>query len=166
MRQKGFTLVEILVVMAVGGVILMGALLSVQQVLLGTDRSNSQVVALTDINQAVLAIKRDLIMTQETDLTDGDPVPQSSVILSWTDYTSFGSENETRSHSSSYTLSGTELLRNYDGTVSIAGRQITSIGFTQDGRVISIVITATGSGAAQRNETLKFSAYIRAEELE
>jgi len=166
MRQKGFTLIEILVVMGVGSVILMAALLSVQQVIVGTDRSNSQVVALTDINQASLRIKRDLIMTQETDLTDGNPVPQSSVTLSWTDYTSFGSENQTRSHSSSYTLSGTDLLRNYDGTVSIAGRQITSLGFTQDGRIISVVITATGPGASQRNETLKFSAFIRAEELQ
>jgi len=164
MRQKGFTLIEILVVMGVGSVILMAALLSVQQVMVGTDRSNSQVVALADINQAVLRIKRDLIMTQETDLTDG--VPQSSVTLSWTDYTSFGSENQTRSHSSSYTLSGTDLLRNYDGTVSIAGRQITSLGFTQDGRIISVVITATGPGASQRSKTLKFSAFIRAEELE
>ena len=164
MRQKGFTLIEILVVMAVGSVILMAALLSVQQVLVGTDRSNSQVVALTDINQATLRIKRDLMMTQETDLPDG--VPQSSVTLSWTDYTSFGSENQTRSHSSSYTLSGTDLLRNYDGTVSIVGRHITSLGFTQDGRIISVVITATGPGASQRNETLKFSAFIRAEELQ
>ena len=166
MRQKGFTLIEILVVMGVGSVILMAALLSLQQVLVGTDRSNSQVVALTDINQATLRIKRDLIITQETDMTDGNPVPQSSVILSWTDYTSFGSENQTRSHSSSYTLAGTDLLRNYDGTESIVGRQITSLGFTQDGRIINVVITATGSGAAQRNETLKFSAFIRAQELE
>lgn len=166
MRQKGFTLIEILVVMGVGSVILMAALLSLQQVLVGTDRSNSQVVALTDINQATLRIKRDLMMTQETDLTDGNPVPQSSVTLSWTDYTSFETGNQTRSHSSSYTLSGTDLLRNYDGTVSIVGRHITSLGFTQDGRIISVVITATGPGASQRNETLKFSAFIRAEELQ
>ena len=166
MKQKGFTLVEILVVMGMGSLILMGALLSVQQVLLGTDRSSSQIVALTDINQAALRIKRDLMMTQTTDLTDGDPVSQSSVTLTWTDYSHFGSENQTRSHSSSYTLSGTNLLRNYDSTESIAGRQITSIGFTQDGRVISVVITATGSGASKRDETLKFSAYIRAEGLE
>jgi len=165
MKQKGFTLVEILVVMGVGSMILMGALLSVQQVLWGTDRSNSQVEALTDINQAALRIKRDLMMTQETDLNDGGTVPQSSVTLSWTDCTGFGSENQTRSHSSSYTLSGTDLLRNYDGTESIVGRQITSLGFTQDGRVISVVITATGSGASRRDETLKFSAYIRAEGL-
>jgi len=105
------------------------------------------------------------MMTQETDLTDGNPVPQSSVNLIWTDYSHFGSENLTRSHSSSYTLSGTNLLRNYDSTESITSRQITSIGFTQDGRVINVIITATGSGASKRDETLKFSAYIRAEGL-
>ena len=130
-----------------------------------SDRSNSHIKALTDVNYAVLAIKRDLIVTQETDLTDGNPIPQSSVNLTWTDYTGFGSENQTRDHYSSYALSGTKLLRTHDGTVSIVGRQITSLGFTQDGRVISVVITATGSGASQRDETLKFSAYIRAEGL-
>ena len=165
MKQKGFTLVEILMVAGLSSVILMGALFGIQQVLWGTDRSNSQVEALTDINQAVLRIKRDLMMTQETDLTDGNPVPQSSVNLTWTDYTYFGSENQTRSHFSSYTLSGTDLLRNCDGTESTVGRQITSIGFTQDGRVINVVITATGSGASKRDETLRFSAYIRAEGL-
>ena len=163
MKQKGFTLVEVLVVLAVGSVILMGVLLTFYQVVWGTGRSNSQVVALTDINNAALSIKKDLMMTQDTDLTDN--VPQSSVVLSWIDYTGFDSENLT-SHSSSYTLSGTELLRTYDGTVSIAGRNITSIDFTQNGRAITVVITATGSEVPQRSETLKFSAYIRAEEMQ
>ena len=161
MRQKGFTLVELLVVMAVGGVILVGALLTIHQVMLGTGRTNSQVVALTEVNHAALQIKKDLMMTQTTDLTT---VPQSSVMLNWTDYTGFETGNQT--HSSSYVLSGTELLRTYDGTVSIVGRNITSLGFTQDDRVINVVITATGSGAPQRSETLKFSAYIRAAEIE
>ena len=164
MRQKGFTLVEVLVVMAVGGVIMMGIVLAIHQVVWGTDRSNSQVVALTNVAHAARSIKKDLIMTQNTDLTDG--VPQSSVTLTWIDYTSFASGNETSSHSSSYTLSGTQLQRTYDGTESIVGRNITSIGFTQDGRVINVVITATGPGASQRNETLKFSVYRRTEEVE
>ncbi|MFC2048542.1 type II secretion system protein J [Chloroflexota bacterium] len=166
MRQKGFTLVEILVVTAVGSVILMGVLLSISQVLVGTDRSKSQVIALTDIAHAARSIKKDLIMTQTTDLTDGNPIPQSSATLAWVDYTSFGSENTTSSHSSSYSLSGTQLQRTYDGVESIVGRNITSVGFTQNGKVIDVVITATGPGAARREETLKFSVYIRAEEVE
>ena len=59
MKQRGFTLIEILVVMAVGGIILAGIVLSVQQVFLGTARSNSRVVALTDIDRVVLSIKKD-----------------------------------------------------------------------------------------------------------
>ena len=163
MRQKGFTLIEVLVAMAVSGIVMAGIVLAIYQVVWGTDRSNSQVVALTDINRAVLSIKKDLMMTQNTDLTDG--VPQSSVTLTWIDYTSFETENTTF-HSSGYTLLGTELLRTYDGTPSIVGRHITSIGFTQEGKVINVVITATGPGAAQRSETIRFSTYIRAEKVE
>ena len=164
MRQKGFTLVEVLVVLAVSGVLLTGLITSIFQVSTFTDRSNSQVVALTDLNHAALSIKKDLMMTQNTDLADGSPVPQSSVWLGWTDYTSFETGNLT--HSSSYVLSGTELLRTYDGTVGIAGRNITSLGFTKNGRVIDVVITATGSSDPQRSETLKFSVLIRTEGLE
>ena len=130
MRQKGFTLLELLVATAVGAVILTGVVLSIYQVVWGTARSNSQAVALTDINSAVLAIKKDLMMTQSTNLTDG--VPQSSVMLSWIDYTFFATENETAYHSTTYVLSGTDLRRTYDGTVSIVGRRITSIDFTQN----------------------------------
>ncbi len=160
MRQKGFTLVEVLVVLAVSGVLLTGLITSIFQVATFTDRSNSQVVALTDLNHAALSIKKDLMMTQNTDLTD---VSQSSVWLGWTDYTSFETGNLT--HSSSYVLSGTELLRTYDGTVGIAGRNITSVGFTKNGRVIDVVITAAGSSDPQRSETLKFSVLIRTEEI-
>ena len=59
---------------------------------------------------------------------------------------------------------GTELLRTYDGTVSIVGRNITSVTFTkdaQDDRVINVVITATGTGFLQRSKTLEFSVYMR-----
>jgi len=160
MRQKGFTLIEILVVMAVGGILMTGIVLSIYNVVWGSARSNSQVVALTDVNHAAWWLKKDIMMTQNTDLTDG--VPQSSVTLSWTDYTGFEPE-DARNHSSAYVLSGTELRRTYDGIVNIAGRNITSIDFTQDGRVVTVVITATGPGVSQRSETLKLIAYTRTE---
>ena len=162
MRQKGFTLIEVLVVLAVGSVILVGVVLAIHQVVWGTGRTNSQVVALTNVNYAALFIRKDIQMSQNTDLTDG---VSSSVRLSWIDYTSFGSEDETSSHSSSYALSGTNLLRTYDGKESIVGRNITYLGFTQDDRVINVVITATGTGFLQRSKTLEFSVYMRAGEM-
>jgi len=165
MRQKGFTLIEVLVVLAVGSVILVGIVLSIHQVVWGTGRTNSQVVALTNVNYAALFIRKDIQMSQNTDLTDG--VPRSSVGLTWTDYTGFEPEDE-RNHICTYALSdnGTELLRTYDGTVSIVGRYITSLGFTQNGRVVNVVITATGTGFLQRSKTLEFSVYMRTEGME
>ncbi|MDP3879731.1 MAG: prepilin-type N-terminal cleavage/methylation domain-containing protein [Dehalococcoidales bacterium] len=163
MNQKGFTLIEILVVMLVGGMVMAAALSITHHIFRGTDRTNSQTVALTDAAQAAHRIKKDLMMTQNTNLTYGGP-PQSAVSLTWTDYTSsFGSSQQTP-HSSAYALSDNNLLqRTYDGTVSIVGRSITSLGFTQDGQVITVAITATGPKPQQRMESIQFSIHMRPE---
>jgi len=165
MRQKGFTLIELLVALAVGGLVIMSAVGVIYQVMWGTSRTNSQVVVLTNVHQAALRLKKDIVMAQTTDLPDG--VPRDSVTLSWTDYTSFDPE-ENKDHSSAYNLlSDGELQRTYDGTTSIVGRNITSLEFTQDpdnvgdDRVINVVITATKGDVTPRSETLEFSVYLR-----
>ena len=163
MNQKGFTLIEILFVMAVGGMVMAAALLSIYQVIWGSARSNDQVTALSDVNYAARWIKRDIQMSRYSSLVDGDPVPQSSIWLSWIDNTGFASENESM-HFCTYTLSGTELRREYDNFESVVGRHITSIGFILNDNVIACNITATGPGATERSETLKFSVRKRAEE--
>ncbi len=165
MRQKGFTLIELLVAMAVGGLVMMSAVGVIYQVMWGTGRTNSQVVALTDVHYAALRLKKDLEMTQSADfdLPDG-----SDVKLSWTDYTSFDLE-ENKDHTSSYKLLDGELRRIYDSekpseTTSIVGRNITSVDITpdpEDDRVINVVITATAGDMLPRSETLKFSVYLR-----
>ena len=159
MKQKGFTLIELLVALAVGGLVIMSAVAVIYQVIWGTSRTRSQVVTLTDVHQAALRLKKDLVMTQTTDLTDG--VPQDSATLSWTDYTSFDPE-ENKDHSSAYNLlSDGALQRTYDETTSIVGRNITSVSFTRDDRVINVVITATEGDVTPRSETLEFSVYLR-----
>ncbi len=160
MKQKGFTLIELLVALAVGGLVIVSAVGVIYQVMWGTSRTNSQVVALTDVHYAALQLKKDIVMAQTTDLTDG--VPWDSATLSWTDYTSFDPE-ENKDHTSAYNLlSDGVLQRTYDGTPSIVGRNITSINFTLDGnRVINVVITATEGDFTPRSETLEFSVYLR-----
>lgn len=165
MRQKGFTLIELLGAMAVSAMVMMGIVLILCQVMTGSDRTRDHVVALTNVNQAALTIKKDLQMAQSTDLADGEPAPQGSVELTWIDYTGFETETQ-YSHSSSYTLSDNELLRTYDGMKRVIGRHITYIGFTQNGRMINVVITATGSKPSQRSETLRFSVRMRTEETQ
>ena len=176
MRQKGFTLVELLVALAVGSLVIVGALGAIYQVVWGTGRTNSQVVALTDVHQAALRLKKDLVMAQSTDLPlDGSTVTLlpggSTVTLEWFDYTSFV-EEENRNHSNSYDLlDDGKLQRTYDyekpsETMSIVGRNITSLNFTQNDRVINVVITATAGDIAPRNETLEFTVYLRGEGLQ
>ena len=165
MNQKGFTLVEFLVAMAVSAMVMTGIVLAIHQVVWGTGRSNSHVVALADVNHATLSLKKDIQMAHDTDLTDGDPVPRSSVTLTWTDYTGF-EESDNKTHYAAYTLSGTELHCDHDGTVSIVGRHITSVGFTLSDRVITANITATGPGVPQRFKPLKFSMQMRSEEVQ
>lgn len=159
MKQKGFTLLEILVIVGIGAVLLTVALGSIYQIIYSTKSSGGQNQALTDVNRAALQIKKDIQSTQNTDLSEG--VSQNSTVLSWIDFTA--TDNNT--HSSNYTLSGTWLLRGYDGESQIIGRYITGISFTQTGRIIEVVITATSNTTPPISKTLEFSTYMRSEEL-
>jgi len=163
--QKGFTLLELLVTLAIGSIVLISAVSIFFELQLGTGRASSQLIADSDVSGAALAIHRDLMMTQYTDLTDEDPNPQNSATFSWIDYTGFESA-EPSYHSSSYSANGTVLWRTYDGHPEIVGRNITYIGFTQEDRKINVSITSTGPRTPERSKTLEFSVLIRAEVIE
>ena len=173
MRQKGFTLIEVLVMMAVSGVLLTGLVTTIFQVSTFIDRSNSQGIALTDVHRAAFHIKKDLQMAQNTGIVEGDSVvlsPQSSVTLEWIDCTSeFQPEEERRNHASTYNLTDSgELKRTYDNapTPSIIARHITYLRFAQqDEKVVNVVITATGPEPHQRSKTIEFIVHTRSEEL-
>jgi len=160
MKQSGFTLIEVLVVVAISGVILTGAFATLNQITLGTFSNNNKTVVLSDINNAASYIKRDIQMAQETNLPV-DGTPQNSVTFDWYDFTLFITDNI--SHSSTYTLSDTTLIRNYDDTPGIIGRHITNISFSQDGRFINVSITANVSGWQESGKTINFSIYMRSE---
>ena len=171
-KTEGFTLIELVLALAVGSIVLTGAVLSIYSILVTTGRGSDQAVALTDINQAALAIRNDLLMAQATDFVDG--VPKSTAELTWTDYTSsFGSANYT-SHSSVYALSGKQLRRTYDGTTSIVGRNVVAISFTQStefaqdaNRVkVAVTISTNNTTSPSQLETVQFSVHLRPEEVQ
>jgi prepilin-type N-terminal cleavage/methylation domain-containing protein len=168
MREKGFTLIEILVGMAIGSMILTGILLTIHAILVTNVDGNKKVTALTDVSGAALALKNDLMMAQNTDLVDG--VPEGSIDISWYDYTSsFGSSFQTF-HTVSYNLVGRELQRTYDDEISIVGRNVTSVSFTQSVsgylKSVAVVISTSGSTQTLTTETLNFSVHMRSEEAE
>jgi prepilin-type N-terminal cleavage/methylation domain-containing protein len=164
-RQKGFTLLELLLALVIGGAALTAALAVYFELMWGNGRIRSVAMSGMDANNAALAIQKDLVMTQSSNLTDGDPTPQSSVTFSWTDYTGFESSNYS-THYSSYSLTGTNLWRTYDGASEIVGRKITYLGFTRQDKVINVVITSTEAGPPATDKTVEFSVLTRTEELE
>lgn len=161
MGQRGFTLIEVLVILAIGSVLLVGAFVSVNQVVVSTRRSNSQVVVLDEVHRAALRIKKDIQAHTSADLTD---LQSGNVTFSWIDNTGFAPEDE-RNHNSIYSLSGTELVRTFDDVPSILGRHIESLSFTGNGTYIYVVITATSSTFPPRSETLGFRVYKRTYEV-
>ena len=167
MREKGFSLIELLLALAIGGVVLAGASLSIYSVLIPTVRGTGQVTALADVSGAALAIKNDLLMAQSTDLTDG--VPANSVNVTWFNFTSSFGTSFMTDHFASYTLSGRQLQRTYDGNVSIVGRNVVSIRFTQVTDVtqgvksVTVVVASGNTTLAPGIETLTFNVHLRTE---
>lgn len=165
MRQRGFTLLEILVTLGVSSVLLMGALLTVNQLLLSTGRSNSQVIVLDEVHRAALRIKKDIQAHQSANLTD---LQTDNVTFRWIDQTGFVPEEE-RDHSIIYALSDTgELARTSGNITRILGRHIESLSFTENVNgngttYIDVVITATSSTFPPRSETIEFRVYKRTE---
>ena len=164
MMQKGFTLIELLVALAVGGLVIMSAVGVIYQVFWGTSRTNSQVVALNEVNRAALYIKKDLSTYNSVVLPAAEP--PGLITINWKDET-FEPDQGAREHDVTYSLSGTELLRIYtiddDPTpTQIIGRHITNLSFTRNeinDRFIDVVVTATEGDMTPRSETLSFSVY-------
>lgn len=166
MNQKGFTLIEIMVVMAVSGLVVMAVVTSIYQIFWGTLRTNDSSMALNEVNNVVPWLKRDIQISQYSNLTNGDPVPKSSLELHWIDLTFFATDNVVV-HDSDYSLSGTTLLRVYDGTTRVIGRNITSIGFTQDNYIITCNLTTTGpTEGIHHSENYIFSVLMRSAEVQ
>jgi type II secretory pathway pseudopilin PulG len=159
MKQKGFTVIELLIMVAVGGILTFGTVNAIFQVVVGTSRTNSQVVALTDVHHAALQLKKDLQMAQESIIfLNGEEF--LALRLDWTDYTSFEAA-ENINHTSIYQLSNSELHRTYDGISSIVGRNITSVDVTSSDRLINVVLTSTKGDATPHSETLEFGVLMR-----
>ena len=168
MKTKGFTLIELVLTLAIGSLVLGGIVGTVHLVIVNNARTSDGFNALNNISMAVYPVKKDIFMAQYTDLTDG--VPQDTVNMSWYDYTSsFDSEFLTY-HQVSYKLVDGILYRTYDDETTIAGRDIGSITFTQTvdsyRKAISVTISTLKSDYSSYMKTLSFTVHMRPEEVE
>ena len=133
--QKGMTLVEVLIACTITAVIIGGLSVAIYTITSVTGRGNADSYALHDIQKAAYWVSKDAQMARTTDLADGGPAADS-VTLEWVD----GDGNP---HSSRYCLSGTELQRNYDGTVTSVAWYISSIEFSISDDVLTFGAEST-----------------------
>lgn len=165
-NQKGLTLIELLVAMAVGGMLLGVLVPSIFQTTRGTVLTTVEVTALNNVENAAHWINKDVRMAKETNLQEEvplvNPTPESPLTLNWTDWTDWVQE-EFRDHSCAYWLEGTDLQRNYDGTVTRVARYISDIEFSQSGTLITVTITSTPEGVPERSEKRTYRIYLRPE---
>jgi prepilin-type N-terminal cleavage/methylation domain-containing protein len=164
MNQKGFTLIELVVALAILGIVVVGIVTSIFQIMQGRAQIAGKSVALADIDNAAHWLTRDIVMGQSTDLENGEP-PTGNMTITWNDLTSWAEAEESISHSAVYTHSGTQLLRKYDSAnnTTIVGRHLTDVGFSIDGNLVTVTLTSSPDGVPASTVTRKYLIRMRTE---
>ena len=161
MKQKGFTLIELLVVIAITGVIVLVVGSAIAQIIRGGPQITEESSAMADVDNAAHWLTRDLILAQTTSLIEGVP-PTSAMTMNWSDLTAWAGDEGSVEHSAIYSLSGTQLLRNYDGEETIVGRHIINVGFSIDGKMFNVTLTSC-SGWTGSTVTRNFLFQMRSD---
>ena len=150
--EKGFTLLELMAATAVMGLILPLVISFTFQVIQGTARTNQDMVIQRDLDNASIWLNRDLSQAQRTNLADQE-TQVNNIRVEWLDETGWAGNNP--EHYVEYSLSGSHLLRDYDGTISIAARNVASIIFSRTcTSVCEIISVSTTSAYSSATTTL------------
>ena len=124
-KQKGYTMIEMMVAIAIFGIITGIGGLALQQIVTVPERGDSQVEALHELQNVIHWVSLD-VGSAEAAVGGGSlslTMPDDAVAV--------------------YSCSGTTLYRNYDdGGAQTIARNITNLKFTVTGRTITIEITS------------------------
>jgi len=150
--QRGITLVETLLATAIAAVIvgLLGS--TIFLFMRSTEQGNKHLMAYQDLQNAGHWITRDGMAAQTTSLVNG-AAPVTSMTLSWTD----GGQSNTVT----YSLSGDDLRRDYNGTAMTVARNVSSVGFSISQRVITSNITSAPAGRWEVSKEATYRVRLR-----
>ena len=155
--QKGMTLLEVTVGLAIVGMIGIGVLGLINHELKLTGTARACVTAAEEIKGAARWISQDAMMTESTNLVEGAQ-PANDLALNWIERYEFINVP----HACSYSLCGTELCRDYDGTVTTVARHISGVKFSQAGNLLTVSITCTPPWIGQSRTVEKtYHIYLR-----
>lgn len=156
-NQAGFTLIEILVAIAVTGIIALGASISTGQLLNQTSRDSNYTAASRHTMNAINWISRDVLMAQSIAGVEGFP-QTDSLSLFWRGW-------DNSPHSVNYTLENGTLTRTYSDGVNVSttfiaehidpAADMTFCSYSDNG-VLTLTVTGTiGEGARVIHVTKK-----------
>lgn len=137
-RQKGTTLLELLVALAITGMIMSGITALIFQEYRGTSIAKTSVTVAHEIRRASQWISQDTMMAESTDLVEGTE-STDNVTLNWIERSDFAD----LPHSCRYYLLDDQLQRNYDGTITTVAQNISMVNFSQTGRLMTVSISCT-----------------------
>lgn len=157
-NERGFTLIEILVALAISGIVVSAIASTIFQVADMKARETSHITAVNEMENAVHWITRDTMMAQNVTTTDPDGFP---LILTWVEW------NGT-SYEVVYSTQGKELQRScsVNGETPTTSIIVPDINSAQSdcyfaGGMLTFDITATVGDYRSESETRSFTVRPR-----
>lgn len=155
--QKGATFLELTVGLAIVSMIGIGVVGLINHELTSTATARACVTTAHEIKHAARWVSQDVMMAESTNLVE-DAQPADNLTLTWIERHDFLNIP----HSCSYYLCGTELCRNYDGTVTTVARHISGVKFSQAGELLTVSISCTPPWYGQSQTVEKtYHVYLR-----
>ena len=155
--QRGFTLAEILVVLALVSILTGGITAAIMQVLTINTRSSNHMIAVRQVQQAGKEVSKDALQAQPNKI-DVDPPGGDFLVLNWTNWE--GLENMVV-----YTIDDDKLKRSHtiNGTAQATAPPVvaeyidpveTSCSWNNATKILTFTVTAVvGSGSYGASET-------------
>jgi len=147
-RERGFTLVELVIAAAITGVIVSVVGGAIYQIIKVTDYGQEKMIALNELQNVAHWFGRDGQSASQA--TGGSElvltIPDSSPIT--------------------YSLVGTELRRTSGGSSLTLARNISSASFAVNERLITLTLTSSPQGKSNINEQATYQVLLRASQGE
>ena len=152
-KQRGMTLIELLIALSISGVIIGGLGASIYTIMSVTGRGNAEISLLRDIQSASHWITNDALMARDIVLIGG--APANGIVLSWDD-------SQGIPHSSNFSHSGRELIRSFNGTSKIIAWHVSSVEFSLNDDVLTYTLASETEGRWVVNKEVTGQVNLRA----
>ena len=161
--QRGFTLVELLVAMAISGLIASGLALTIFQVFNGNAQSSSEMSVVQQVQNVGHWVSRDVMMAQNVTLADPDDPPGSGfpITMYWKE---FGVEGD--DYQIIYSVGGNQLKREFfiNGSLSsttLIAKYLQSISCEMESGKYILTVSAHIEGRLPATETRTYEIIPR-----